>query len=100
MLARANTLVRGFSGIREELIELLIAALNKNVLPEIPSEGSVGASGDLVPLALMARLFVGLGCAQFSGKRISAFAALKKIGRKPAILKCKEGLALVNALPP
>ena len=56
MLARANTLARGFSGIREELIELLLAALNKNVLPEIPSEGSVGASGDLVPLAHMAGL--------------------------------------------
>jgi len=96
MLARANTLARGFSGIREEMIELLIAALNKNVLPEIPSEGSVGASGDLVPLAHMARLFVGLGHAQFNGNRISATAALKKIGRQPAILKCKEGLALVN----
>ena len=61
MLARANTLARGFSGIREELIKLLIVALNKNVLPEIPSEGSVGASGDLVPLAHMAGLLVGNG---------------------------------------
>lgn len=96
MLARANTLARGFSGIREEVIELLVAALNKNVLPEIPSEGSVGASGDLVPLAHMARLLVGLGHAKFNGKRISATAALKNIRRKPVVLKCKEGLALVN----
>ncbi|HEU6449636.1 MAG TPA: aromatic amino acid ammonia-lyase [Verrucomicrobiae bacterium] len=96
MLARANALARGFSGIREELIQLLIAALNKNVLPEIPAEGSVGASGDLVPLAHMARLLVGYGHAKFNGKRIPAIAALKKMGRKPAVLKCKEGLALVN----
>jgi histidine ammonia-lyase len=96
MLARANTLARGFSGIREELIDSLIVALNKNVLPEIPSEGSVGASGDLVPLAHMARLLVGLGHAKWNGKRISAVAALKKIGRKAVVLKCKEGLALVN----
>jgi histidine ammonia-lyase len=96
MLARANTLARGFSGIREELIELLLAALNKNVLPEIPSEGSVGASGDLVPLAHMAGLLVGIGFARVNGERISAIEALKKIGLAPAVLQCKEGLALVN----
>ena len=96
MLARANTLARGFSGIRGELIELLLAALNKNVLPEIPSEGSVGASGDLVPLAHMAALLIGQGRARLDGKRLSAAAALKKAGLKPAVLQCKEGLALVN----
>lgn len=96
MLARANTLARGFSGIREELIELLLAALNKNVLPEIPSEGSVGASGDLVPLAHMAGLLVGFGHAKLNGRRISAIDALKKAGLLPIELKCKEGLALVN----
>jgi histidine ammonia-lyase len=96
MLARANTLARGFSGIREELLELLLAALNKNVLPEIPSEGSVGASGDLVPLAHMAGLLVGLGYARVNDERISATEALKKTGRAPAVLQCKEGLALVN----
>src|ERR1700761_939371 len=72
MLARANTLARGFSGIREEVLELLIAALNKNVLAEIPSEGSVGASGDLVPLAHMACLLVGNGHARVNGKRLKA----------------------------
>jgi histidine ammonia-lyase len=96
MLARVNTLVRGFSGIREELIELLLAALNKNVLPEIPSEGSVGASGDLVPLAHMAGLLVGIGYARVNGKRMSATEALKKTGLAPIVLLCKEGLALVN----
>ncbi len=96
MLARANTLARGFSGVREELLELLIAALNKNVLPEIPSEGSVGASGDLVPLAHMAGLLAGFGHAKLNGEKITAAAALKKAGLKPAVLQCKEGLALVN----
>jgi histidine ammonia-lyase len=96
MLARANTLARGFSGIREELIELLLGALNKNVLPEIPSEGSVGASGDLVPLAHMAGLLVGIGYARVNGERIPAIEALKHIGLAPAVLQCKEGLALVN----
>ncbi len=96
MLARANTLARGFSGIREELLELLLAALNKNVLPEIPSEGSVGASGDLVPLAHMAGLLVGFGYARVNGERLPSTEALKKIGLAPAVLQCKEGLALVN----
>src|SRR3984957_3866926 len=96
MLARVNALARGFSGVREKLIELLIAALNKNVLPEIPSEGSVGASGDLVPLAHMAGLLVGIGFARADGERISATEALKKIGRAPIELQSKEGLALVN----
>ena len=96
MLARANTLARGFSGIREELIELLILALNKNVVPEIPSEGSVGASGDLVPLAHMAGLLVGSGFVRFNGQKVAATEALKALGRSPAVLRAKEGLALVN----
>ena len=96
MIARANALARGYSGIREELIELLIAALNKNVLPEIPSEGSVGASGDLVPLAHMAGLLVGMGYAQVNGTRLPANEALKQSGLSPVVLRAKEGLALVN----
>src|SRR5271170_1415618 len=96
MLARANTLARGYSGIREQLLELLIAALNRGVLPEIPSEGSVGASGDLVPLAHMAGLLVGIGHARVNGERFSAAGALKQAGLVPVVLQCKEGLALVN----
>src|SRR5512143_3004740 len=76
MLARANALARGYSGIREEVLELLVAALNADVLPEIPSEGSVGASGDLVPLAHMSRLLVGLGHAVVDGERRPAVEAL------------------------
>ncbi len=96
MVARANALARGFSGIREEIIEMLVAALNKGLLPEIPSEGSVGASGDLVPLAHMADLLVGIGHARFKGERLPATDALKKAGLAPVKLQCKEGLALVN----
>jgi histidine ammonia-lyase len=96
MAARANALARGYSGIREELIDLLVAVLNGGLLPEIPSEGSVGASGDLVPLAHMAGLLVGLGYAQFNGQRLKAADALRQAGLAPATLQCKEGLALVN----
>src|SRR6266403_4912966 len=79
-LARANALARGYSGVREELIELLVAILSRGVLPEIPTEGSVGASGDLVPLAHMARLLVGLGHARFKGERLPAGEALRRAG--------------------
>jgi phenylalanine ammonia-lyase len=96
MLARANALARGFSGIRENVIDLLLAALNRGLLPEIPSEGSVGASGDLVPLAHMAGLLVGNGFAWMDGQRMPAREALKKAGLAPIVLQCKEGLALVN----
>src|SRR5258708_25344686 len=99
MLALANALARGYSGIREELIELLIAALNRGVLPEIPSEGSVGASGDLVPLAHMANLLVGTGHARVDGQRVPASEALRRGGLGAAVLPCKEGLALVNGPP-
>lgn len=96
MLTRANALTRGYSGIREEIIELLLSALNRGVLPEIPSEGSVGASGDLVPLAHMAGLLVGNGYARLNGERLPAKEALKRVGLAPVVLQCKEGLALVN----
>src|SRR5258708_32190351 len=96
MLVRANTLARGFSGVREELIGALIAALNGHVVLEIPSEGFVGASGDLVPLAHMAGLFVGIGHARVDGQRLAAVEALQKVGIAPIALRSKEGLALVN----
>ena len=96
MCVRANALARGFSGIREEVVDLLIACINADILPEIPSEGSVGASGDLVPLAHMARLLVGLGHVRVDGQRMEAAAALQSKGLSPIVLECKEGLALVN----
>lgn len=96
MAARANALARGFSGIRPEVVELLIEALNRDLLPEIPCEGSVGASGDLAPLAHMARMLVGLGHVRIGGQRLAGLAALNEQGLKPVVLQCKEGLALVN----
>ena len=96
MAARANALARGYSGIRPEVVDLLVGALNAGVLPEIPSEGSVGASGDLVPLAHMARLLVGLGHARVAEQRLPAPEALAAAGLQPVRLQCKEGLALVN----
>ena len=96
MVARANALARGYSGVREELIELLLGALNGDILPEIPSEGSVGASGDLVPLAHMSNLLVGSGFARVEGQRLPAAEALRRAGLSPLTLRCKEGLALVN----
>ena len=96
MIARANALARGFSGIREEIIELLVTALNRGLLPEIPSQGSVGASGDLVPLAHMASLLAGIGHARLNGERLTAVEGLARLGLKPVTLQAKEGLALVN----
>jgi histidine ammonia-lyase len=96
MAARANAMARGYSGIRPEVVDVLIAALNRNILPEIPCEGSVGASGDLAPLAHMSRLLVGLGHARVVGKRLPAGEALRRHHLKPVTLQCKEGLALVN----
>lgn len=96
MVARTNALARGYSGIRPEVVDILIQYLNRGVLPLIPSEGSVGASGDLVPLAHMARSIVGLGDVLFEGRRVRATEALKTLNLEPAILQAKEGLALVN----
>jgi histidine ammonia-lyase len=96
MAARANALARGFSGIRPAVVDLLVAALNRGLLPEIPCEGSVGASGDLVPLAHMARLLVGLGHVRCGEQRLTAADALAQNGLAPVTLQCKEGLALVN----
>lgn len=96
MMSRANALARGYSGIRTDVVALLVKALNKGILPEIPSEGSVGASGDLVPLAHMARMLIGLGHVRVNGKRVEAAKALSQAGLTPVELKSKEGLALVN----
>ncbi len=96
MAARANALARGYSGIREQVVDLLVNALEHDILPEIPREGSVGASGDLAPLAHMSRLLVGLGHARVGAERLTAKEALGRHGLQPVLLQCKEGLALVN----
>jgi len=96
MALRANTLASGRSGIRTATLELLMDMLNRNVLPVIPMHGSVGASGDLAPLAHMALVLIGEGEATHDGKRKSAADALRHAGLKPVELAPKEGLALIN----
>ena len=90
------SLARGASGVRWTTIEALAAMLDKCVLPVIPSQGSVGASGDLAPLAHMSAALIGAGEATYRGERLSAAEALKKAGLEPVRLGPKEGLALLN----
>src|SRR5437763_1972737 len=96
MLLRANVLALGFSGIRPEVIELLCAILNARVYPVVPEKGSVGASGDLAPLAHLALSLIGEGEAFFDGKRMLSADALKRAKLNPVQLHAKEGLALLN----
>jgi len=96
MVLKINSLARGFSGIRRTVIDALIQLVNAQVYPAIPKKGSVGASGDLAPLAHMAVVLLGEGEALFEGKRISAPEALKIAGLEPINLAPKEGLALLN----
>lgn len=96
MAARINCLLKGHSGIRPEPIHLLAECLNRDIVPIVPSQGSVGASGDLAPLAHMALLLVGEGLAWGPAGAISGGAALKEAGLAPVVLQAKEGLALIN----
>ena len=96
MLLRANTLAKGYSGVRVSIIESLLALLNAGITPVIPQQGSVGASGDLVPLAHMALLLTGQGKAHKDGKLLSGTDALKAAKLEPIELGPKEALALVN----
>jgi histidine ammonia-lyase len=97
MLAlRANAIAKGFSGVRPVVAETLCEMLNKNVLPVIPSQGSVGASGDLAPLAHLAQVAIGEGEAIFQGRRMPGGEAMKAAVITPLALEAKEGLALLN----
>src|SRR5436189_147999 len=96
VLLRANVLALGYSGCRAVLIEKLIALLTQGVTPLIPEKGSVGASGDLAPLAHLALTVIGEGEAFYKGERLPSDEALKKVGLKPVGLEAKEGLALLN----
>jgi len=96
MLLRANALAKGYSGARVETEELLIDCLNGGLLPVVPSQGSVGASGDLAPLAHLALPLVGEGEAVVEGERLEGAVALQRIGLEPIRLASKEGLSLVN----
>ena len=96
MIIRANTLAKGHSGIRLETLELMLLLLNKNILPIIPSKGSLGASGDLAPLAHMALPLIGQGEVRFHGEVRPTMEVLQENGLKPIRLSAKEGLALTN----
>ena len=96
MLLRANALAKGYSGARTGTVELLIECLNRRVLPRVPSRGSVGASGDLAPLAHLALPLIGEGEAWVDGELLPGGAALTAVGLEPVRLQAKEGLSLVN----
>jgi histidine ammonia-lyase len=96
LLLRAQSLSFGFSGIRITVIELLLECLNRGVHPVIPSQGSVGASGDLAPLAHMALPLIGEGKADVGGTVLAGRDALVRVGLEPVVLEAKEGLALIN----
>lgn len=104
MLVRANTLTKGFSGVRIEVVETLVNMLNSNVIPEVPSQGSLGSSGDLAPLSHLALVFTtdendleeDSGYAYYQGQRLSGKEAMKRSGIPRLILGAKEGLAINN----
>jgi histidine ammonia-lyase len=96
MLLRANALAKGNSGARIETVELLLDCLNRGVLPRVPARGSVGASGDLAPLAHLALPLVGEGSAWHDGELLAGDAALRRAGLEPLQLVAKEGLSLIN----
>jgi histidine ammonia-lyase len=96
MLLRANALAKGCSGARIETVELLVACLNRGLLPDVPARGSVGASGDLAPLAHLALPLVGEGTAWVDGDRLPSAEALARLDLTPIRLEAKEGLSLVN----
>ncbi len=96
MLLRANSLAKGFSGVRPIVIDTLCEMLNRGVHPVIPSQGSVGASGDLAPLAHLALGIIGEGEAVFEGKKMAAAEALKRADIKPLALEAKEAISLIN----
>jgi histidine ammonia-lyase len=96
MLLRANALAKGLSGVRPVVVESLCAMLKHGVHPVIPSQGSVGASGDLAPLAHLAQVLIGEGEAAWNGQRMAGGEALRKVGVTPLVLEAKEGISLLN----
>ena len=96
LLLRANALAKGYSGARAVIVEQLVEFLNRGLLPHVPSRGSVGASGDLAPLAHLALPLIGEGEAWFEGEQLSGADALAAAGLEPTRLQAKEGLSLVN----
>jgi histidine ammonia-lyase len=96
LLLRINALACGYSGVNPETLDGLVSMLNAGVHPVVPKKGSVGASGDLAPLAHVALVLVGEGEATYRGERVSGGDALERAGLSPTVLKAKDGLALIN----
>ncbi len=96
LLLRANVLAKGLSGVREDVIEMLTSLLNRRIHPVVPEKGSVGASGDLAPLAHLALVLIGEGEAFYEGERMSGGEALRRAALTALQLEAKEGLALLN----
>jgi histidine ammonia-lyase len=96
MLLRANALAKGYSGVRLELVDLIVEMINRDVIPVVPKKGSVGSSGDLVPLAHIALVVMGEGEAWVGGERLDGGQALERVGLDAIELQAKEGLALIN----
>lgn len=96
MILKINGLARGYSGIRRQVIQALVTLLNAEIYPLIPSKGSVGASGDLAPLAHLSQALLGVGAVRHRGEVLSAVEGLERAGLKPLTLAAKEGLALLN----
>ncbi len=96
MLLRANALAKGLSGVRSIVVDTLCGMLNRDVHPVIPSQGSVGASGDLAPLAHLAQVVIGEGEAIYDGEKLAGGEALRRAGVPPLALETKEGLSLLN----
>lgn len=96
MLVRANSLLKGFSGVRKCLVQRILDLLNEDIVPVVPSKGSVGASGDLAPLAHVAMSLIGEGYCTLEGSVVPSLQALKSRNLEPIILKSKEGLSLLN----
>jgi histidine ammonia-lyase len=96
LLTKIGSLARGYSGVRPLIIDTLIALYNAGIMPAIPAQGSVGASGDLAPLAHMTLAMLGVGQVRFKGELAEASEALQAAGIEPVVLAAKEGLALIN----
>jgi histidine ammonia-lyase len=96
LLLRANVLAKGFSGVRPAVVEMLLSLLNGGIHPVVPARGSVGASGDLAPLAHLALAMIGEGMVLLEGRPMPAAMAMLKTGLQPLVLEAKEGLALLN----
>ena len=98
LILKINSLIKGYSGVRREIVEYLTAFLNSRMYPTMPEKGSLGASGDLAPLSHMALPIVGLGQVMHDDRLIEGAEALKILGLKPLRLELKDGLALNNGL--